>query len=275
MYLCAWQNLFHSKRRVEDEHTVNYAAVAKLAARVCRETKAYTLEALAAQLARATLLSAGCERVRRVRVRLDKPDAMRLGKPAVSVEREREFFLDEERRFGKPAAPVLEYDYHLDAVNTVTFVDEARRIVTTSDDKKILVWEYGAPVPIKYIADPSMYAVPTVTLHPSGEALACQSMDNNVVVYSAGDRVALNRKKHFSGHVTAGYACQLAFSPDGRHLASGDGEGQLWFWDWRSGKFEKKLRAHAGGPAIGAVWHPLKPSTMATCGWDGLVQLWE
>ena len=90
------------------EHTVNYAAVAKLAARVCRETKAYTLEALAAQLARATLLSAGCERVRRVRVRLDKPDAMRLGKPAVSVEREREFFLDEERRFGKPAAPVLE-----------------------------------------------------------------------------------------------------------------------------------------------------------------------
>jgi len=174
-----------------------------------------------------------------------------------------------------PGAAVLEYNYHLDAVNTVTFVDAARRIVTTSDDKKVLVWEYGAPVPIKYITDPAMHAIPTVTMHPSGECFAGQSMDNNIVVYSAGDRVSLNRKKHFAGHVTAGYACQIAFSPDGRHITSGDGEGTLWFWEWRTGRFEKKLRAHAGGPCIGTVWHPLRPSTMATCGWDGVINLLE
>ena len=95
------------------------------------------------------------------------------------------------------------------------------------------------------------------------------------LIYSAGDRVALNRKKHFAGHVTAGYACQNSFSPDGRHLASGDGEGALWFWEWRTGRFEKKLRVHSGGPCIGAVWHPLRPSTMATCGWDGVIALLE
>jgi pre-mRNA-processing factor 17 len=174
-----------------------------------------------------------------------------------------------------PEGPVLEYDYHLDAVNTVTFVDEARRIVTTSDDKKILVWEYGAPVPIKYIADPSMFAVPSVTLHPSGEYFCGQSMDNNIVVYSAGESVSLNRKKSFSGHVTAGYACQIAISADGRHVASGDGEGQLWFWDWKTGRVSKKIRAHTDGPAIGAIWHPLKPSLVVTAGWDGKVCLWE
>ena len=41
-----------------------------------------------------------------------------------------------------------EYDYHLAAVNTITFVDEGRRFVTTSDDKTIRVWEMGINVQV-------------------------------------------------------------------------------------------------------------------------------
>ena len=41
-----------------------------------------------------------------------------------------------------------EYNYHLGAVNTVTFVDENRRFVSTSDDKTIRVWEFGIPVQV-------------------------------------------------------------------------------------------------------------------------------
>ena len=41
-----------------------------------------------------------------------------------------------------------EYDYHLAAVNTITFVDEGRRFVSTSDDKTIRVWEVGIPVQV-------------------------------------------------------------------------------------------------------------------------------
>lgn len=37
---------------------------------------------------------------------------------------------------------VQEYDRHLGAVNTITFVDENRRIVSTSDDKSLRVWEW-------------------------------------------------------------------------------------------------------------------------------------
>ncbi len=37
---------------------------------------------------------------------------------------------------------VQEYDRHLGAVNTITFVDENRRFVTTSDDKSLRVWEW-------------------------------------------------------------------------------------------------------------------------------------
>ena len=81
--------------------TVDYSALAKRAARVCREAQAYTLEALAALLARAALYSPGFERVQRVLVRLDKPEAMKLGKPCVEIERGRDFFK------GKEAEPFI------------------------------------------------------------------------------------------------------------------------------------------------------------------------
>ena len=58
---------------------------------------------------------------------------------------------------------------HLGSVNTITFVDENRRFVTTSDDKSLRVWEWDTPVDMKYIAEPNMHSMPFVTLHPNGE----------------------------------------------------------------------------------------------------------
>jgi len=60
-----------------------------------------------------------------------------------------------------------EYDQHLGPVNTITFVDENRRFVTTSDDKTIRAWDFDIPVTIKYIAEPYMHSMPAVTIHPS------------------------------------------------------------------------------------------------------------
>jgi pre-mRNA-processing factor 17 len=168
-----------------------------------------------------------------------------------------------------------EYNHHLQPVNTVTFIDEGRKFVSTSDDKKILVWEFDIPVPIKYIADPSMQCVPAVSLHPSHLFFAGQSMDNKIVVYSAGEKVRQITKKTFQGHNNTGYACQIGFSPNGKFLVSGDGLGQVHFWDWKSCKSYRKFHAHDSGPCMAAVWHPLHPSQVATCGWDGLIKIWE
>ncbi|POM59915.1 Pre-mRNA splicing factor, partial [Phytophthora palmivora] len=170
---------------------------------------------------------------------------------------------------------VQEYNHHLQAVNSVTFVDDNKRFVSTSDDKKLLVWEWGIPVPIKYISEPSMHSMPAVTLHPSGGFFAGQSMNNHIDVYTARDKFKINRKKVFRGHQNAGYACQIGFSPNGQFIMSGDGEGKLVFWDWKSTKLIKKLRAHDRGPTMGAIWHPLEPSKVVTCGWDGLIKYWD
>ncbi|RIA96206.1 WD40-repeat-containing domain protein [Glomus cerebriforme] len=166
-----------------------------------------------------------------------------------------------------------EYDQHLGAVNTITFVDENRRFVTTSDDKTLRAWEFDIPVVIKYIAEPHMHSMPAVTLHPNKKWLACQSLDNQIVIYGAKDRFRIHRKKRFTGHLVAGYACQVNFSPDGRFIMSGDSEGSIWFWDWKSCKMLKKFKAHEN-VVIGCEWHPHETSKVATCSWDGLIKLW-
>jgi pre-mRNA-processing factor 17 len=177
-----------------------------------------------------------------------------------------------------------EYDQHLGPVNTITFVDENRRFVTTSDDKTIRAWDYDIPVVIKYIAEPHMHSMPAVTLHPSSQSrsrlapssycsfpslkhsekyFAAQSLDNQILIYST-DSFRQNRKKRFAGHSVAGYACQVGFSPDGKWISSGDGEGSVVFWDWKTGRIKSRLRCHSK-VVIAHEWLPHE--SVSACPW--------
>jgi len=91
---------------------------------------------------------------------------------------------------------VQEYDRHLGAVNTITFVDRNQRIVTTSDDKSLRIWEWDIPVDAKLIQDPTMHSMPAATASPNGKWLATQSMDNQILIYSVIGRFRQNRKKN-------------------------------------------------------------------------------
>jgi pre-mRNA-processing factor 17 len=131
-----------------------------------------------------------------------------------------------------------EYNHHLGPVNAILFVeDHGTKMITSSDDKKVLIWEWDIGVPIKYISDPAMHSMPCMALHPAALYFAGQSLDNTIVVFQARDRFAMQRKKKFSGHQVSGYACELTFSPDGQFLVSGDGNGNIFFWLWKGHKY--------------------------------------
>ena len=72
----------------------------------------------------------------------------------------------------------------------------------------------------------------------------------------------------------AGYACEPGVSPDGNYVMSGDTDGRLWFWDWKSCKNFRKLKCH-DQVCISAIWHPVEPSKVATCSWDGTIKYWD
>ncbi|KAJ6256760.1 hypothetical protein Dda_8627 [Drechslerella dactyloides] len=174
----------------------------------------------------------------------------------------------------RTAAVVQEYDHHLGPVNTLTFVDDNRRFISTSDDKSLRAWEYGIPVPIKFIAEPYMYSMVRAALHPNGKYVALQSADNQVVVYATTERFRQNRKKSFRGHNNAGYAIDVDVSPDGQFLMSGDSDGWVCFWDWKTCKMYHKIRASETAVTC-AAWHPQEGSKVAVAGLDGGIRYYD
>lgn len=169
---------------------------------------------------------------------------------------------------------VQEYDRHLGAVNSVTFVDSNRRFVSTSDDNSLRMWEWDIPVDFHVVAEPTMHSLPAVAVAPNGKFLACQSMDNQIISFNLLAQLKPVKKKTFKGHMVAGYACALEFSPDGTYIMSGDGDGKLFIWDWKSTRLRSRFKAH-NGVCFTCAWHPHESSRIATAGWDGLIKLWD
>lgn len=168
---------------------------------------------------------------------------------------------------------VQEYDHHLAAINTITFVQGGDRFMTTSDDKSLRAWDYNIPVPIKYIAETYMFPMTRSAVHPSGKYVAYQSSDNQIVVYNANDKFRQNRKKSYRGHNNAGTAIDIDISPDGQFLASGDTAGYLVFWDWKTCKMYHKIDTK--DPVTCVKWHPQETSKLVSAGADGIIRYWD
>lgn len=117
-------------------------------------------------------------------------------------------------------------------------------------------------------------ALVLIVLYAAGKYFACQSLDNQILIYGQTDRFKINRKKRFAGHNVAGYACQPNFSPDGQYVISGDSGGRVYIWDWKTCRILKMLKAH-DRVAIDVEWHPLEPSKMASASWDGSIKYWD
>lgn len=167
------------------------------------------------------------------------------------------------------------YNDHLGPVNTVTYVDNQRKFASTSDDKKVFLWEFGIPIVVKHISDPEMHAVTATDVHPNDKYFIGQASDNRVMCYDVkGGLIRLNKKKKFTGHVSSGHSCGLSISPDGQFVSSGDQEGRVFFWDWKSARVYSVLQAHSK-VCIGVEWHPHEASTFLTASWDGTVKLWN
>uniref|UniRef100_A0A0N4ZCY7 WD_REPEATS_REGION domain-containing protein n=1 Tax=Parastrongyloides trichosuri TaxID=131310 RepID=A0A0N4ZCY7_PARTI len=169
---------------------------------------------------------------------------------------------------------VQTYDRHLGAVNSITFFDKNRRFVSTSDDKSLRIWEWEIPVDTKLIQNVGLHSIPTMTKSPDDQWIIGQSMDNRIVLFQLiDDKLKFAKKKALRGHNTQGFPCTTDFSPDMSYVISGDGDGKLFIWNWKTHRIEAKWKAHDKQTMV-SIWHPHERSKIVTGGGDGIIKMW-
>ena len=58
------------------------------------------------------------------------------------------------------------------------------------------------------------------------------------------------------------------------YLVSGDGDGKVCIWDWKTTRMMAKWKAHDKA-CVAAIWHPHETSKVATASWDNSIKFWD
>ena len=73
----------------------------------------------------------------------------------------------------------------------------------------------------------------------------------------------------------SGYPLSCSIRPDGLIVGSGSSDGRLVFYNYFSSKLVSSVKIAHAGPSTDVQFHPVLPSTVASCGWDCIVNIWE
>ncbi|KAL8168954.1 UNVERIFIED_CONTAM: hypothetical protein K2H54_026604 [Gekko kuhli] len=122
--------------------------------------------------------------------------------------------------------------------------------------------------------DAERYTCPCLTPHPKDSVFVAQTNGNYMALFSSLRPYRINKKKRYEGHKVEGFAVGCEFSPDGTLLVTGSSEGKVFFYSYRTARIARTLSAH-GSACVNATFHPVLPSLLATCGWDGEIKIWQ
>ncbi len=163
---------------------------------------------------------------------------------------------------------------HPDQVFSMAFTPDGRRLVTAGWEGSVKVWdlttgerELRTP---QFTVDDLSHAPWSVALSADGRrlALAGSAVDATVRVYDvlSGENVFTLR-----GH--SARVVSVAFSPDGRRLASGSTDKTVRLWDTETGQEVLTLRDHTD--LVGHVRFDPSGQRLASASDDGTARIWD
>lgn len=131
---------------------------------------------------------------------------------------------------------------HTDRVSSISFSPDGRQLLSSSFDKKVLLWDVPTGEVLESYLGHSE-AVFEVVFSPDGKLAASGSGDSQVVVWQMEGVPASQAEKYrLTAH--AGIIRSLAFSPDGQWLLSGAGDRQIILWEMSTGNEVRRFVGH-------------------------------
>ncbi|KAM6461418.1 WD repeat-containing protein 25 isoform 2-T3 [Liasis olivaceus] len=118
------------------------------------------------------------------------------------------------------------------------------------------------------------FTCPSLSVHPKEFAFVAQTNGNYMALFSSLPPYRINKKKRFEGHKVEGFAIGCEFSPDGTLLVTGSSDGKVFFYNYRTAQILHTMSAHSQA-CVNATYHPVLPSLLATCAWDGVIKIWQ
>ncbi len=149
-------------------------------------------------------------------------------------------------------------------------------LLSGSSDGTVRLWRLPPPTP-EAVLDTLPRLVRDLAYDAAGERLATVSFDGLLRVYSAATRELLRRVPVFDTPERAkradGSVGCVAFSPDGRTIATGSNDALVRLWEAESGDLLATLEGHASG--VSEVLFSPDGGLLGSAAADGTAILWR
>jgi WD40 repeat protein len=157
---------------------------------------------------------------------------------------------------------------HTGETRAIAFSPDGRMVATGGDDASILIEDVATGHAVASLSARVAH-LEAVAFGPDGHMLATASRDRRVLIWrDEGDHKVLDRV--LLGE--QGPLRTLAFSPDGKVLAAGEGQ-TVALWDLAGGETIRRLTGHDG--AVNAVAFTPGGHTLVSAGDDATLRLWN
>ena len=159
---------------------------------------------------------------------------------------------------------------HQDAVTSVAFSPDGRRIVSGSTDNTLRLWDANTGKAIGAPLQGHGGLVNSVAFSPDGRRIVSGSTDNTLRLWDANIGKALGAP--LQGH--EGPVTSVAFSPDGRRIVSGSSDNTLRLWDVTTGEAINVSQQEHKGAVMSVAFSP-DGRRIASGSFDKTLRLWD